>query len=69
MIDPKLEWKEFSTGIIAEIECVECGNTATAGAKGWVFRYVGVRGKGKHGAKVRSVRMCPSCWRNKNGKP
>ena len=61
----KDEWTPFQARLDAgptqKAPCLECGVLSSGRPRGWWFRFVPVRGQGRHGPKVRTERVCPKC--------
>lgn len=56
-----VEWREFVPDSVILVVCDKCQAVAPESPKGWMYCYIGVKGKGRHGEKVKSVRHCPAC--------
>ena len=57
-----IEWREYHAGTTRKAPCAQCGTISSWHPKGWVFRYIPTPGGGKHERKVKTDRLCPSCF-------
>ena len=57
----RIEFQPLVAGTARRAPCVDCGTLSPWHPEQWMFRYIPVRGQGRHGAKVRTERLCPVC--------
>ena len=60
-------WRQFRTSIARRAPCVGCGMLSPWKPVGWRFRYVPITGGTRTDQKVKTERLCPSCY-NSNSK-
>ena len=56
-----VEWKPLKSRTVKQGACATCGKMSTWHPRNWLFRHIPVRGKGVHGPKVTTERLCPVC--------